>query len=59
MNMWKSVKDEWPESDSEVVVYYFFEVEGEYGIWTAELMHEETINHLDTSKEVYWIPKPE
>ena len=63
--MWKKIKDEWPPSGSEVVVYYYFHVndylEGEpdYGNWHTEVMPEKWISRIDTDKDIYWIHKPE
>ena len=61
---WTNIKDKWPPSNSEVVVYYYFNVNDpledpiDYGKWTAELMHEKMINQIDSSHDIYWIEIP-
>jgi len=62
---WKSLKDQWPPSNSEVVAYYFFHVndidEGEpdYGVWHAEVVHEKFLDKICTTKDIFWIKPPQ
>lgn len=51
---WRDIKEEWPLSNSEVIVYYFLE---DKDLYMAELIHEKQIDKI-SSKELYWIESP-
>lgn len=49
---WTNIKDEKPKPNSEVIVFYLFEIHGVRD-YAADFIHEKVINCLE-AEELYW-----
>lgn len=55
---WIDIKEKWPESDTEVVIFYVTTDKENTDVFQSELIHEKYIDSIN-SPIMYWINKPE
>lgn len=55
---WNNIKDEWPKPNTEVIVFYMIEDDGEaVSFFRSTIINEKCINNIK-SPVIYWINLP-
>lgn len=55
---WTNIKDEWPDPNTEVVIFYVMNSDEGTSYNESRVLHEKFIDAIDTPI-LYWINKPE